>query len=607
MTVLPGNDDRLWSLIDAVCLGTASDDEQRELEARVLADKQVGGLYIAYCQLDSVLSLELAGQRVGKLAREVIQRNLSHSSHEPILADVVLPTQNRSQQIPNVPRTSFNGSFNYLSSEWPVAYLLATVIVGLGLMIAAMTQVSKLDTFATHDEQTTRQFPIQKPMTKETVLGQITGMVNCVWQETADHKTEIRSLKSLISLGDVLALQSGLLEISYDTGAKVILQGRVTYEVDSTNGGYLSVGKMTGKVTTKAARGLTIRTPTAVITDLGTEFGVAVNNEQLTKAHVFVGSVKVHGRGPASHVGERTLFVGQSVQIDPRTGAIDLAKDCQEFIRKMPDSETATDRGLIAQVDYSETWTANSPTRAGSNCPLMDASSLQLENCYANPLRFWVFSELSAVTTCPADNPPIPWPGYRVPGLKSGFMECSADTQECYFGFEYGLRDDFVVQFDAVQTEDRINITIGDKPAAVLSDGSLSVFFRVPGGPRPEIGLYTPQKGEVDSGTSSGIPVPLRWHNYAVRFNLREKRIGIWVDRQHRGTIDLTTITRGMESGAGGTWASLPWSNRHVTIGAASHKGKTRTWTDNFRVGSPREEIATSEQQPTATLSPQKK
>ena len=37
------------------------------------------------------------------------------------------------------------------------------------------------------------------------------------------------------------------MEITYDTGAKVILQGPVTYEVEA-NGGYLAVGKLTGKL-----------------------------------------------------------------------------------------------------------------------------------------------------------------------------------------------------------------------------------------------------------------------------------------------------------------------------------------------------------------------
>ena len=50
-----------------------------------------------------------------------------------------------------------------------------------------------------------------------------------------------------MSLGDRFALASGLMEITYDTGAKVILQGPVTYEVEA-NGGYLAVGKLTGKL-----------------------------------------------------------------------------------------------------------------------------------------------------------------------------------------------------------------------------------------------------------------------------------------------------------------------------------------------------------------------
>ena len=93
-------------------------------------------------------------------------------------------------------------------------------------------------------------------------------------------------------LGRKYALASGLMEITYDTGAKVILQGPVTYEVESKNGGFLSVGKLTGKVTTQAARGLTIRTPTATVTDLGTEFGVEVARRGIPLRTFFAESSK---------------------------------------------------------------------------------------------------------------------------------------------------------------------------------------------------------------------------------------------------------------------------------------------------------------------------
>ena len=37
------------------------------------------------------------------------------------------------------------------------------------------------------------------------------------------------------------------MEITYQTGAKVILQGPCTYEVDSAAGGFLSLGKLTAQ------------------------------------------------------------------------------------------------------------------------------------------------------------------------------------------------------------------------------------------------------------------------------------------------------------------------------------------------------------------------
>ena len=127
-------------------------------------------------------------------------------------------------------------------------------------------------------------------------------------KQIGNQKSEIRNQKSLVSLGDKFALSSGLMEITYDTGAKVILQGPVTYEVESAAGGFLSVGKLTARLEKKVASGqwsvadnnetsnpqspipdpslstihhplFTIKTPTAVVTDLGTEFGVEVDRQ----------------------------------------------------------------------------------------------------------------------------------------------------------------------------------------------------------------------------------------------------------------------------------------------------------------------------------------
>ena len=51
-------------------------------------------------------------------------------------------------------------------------------------------------------------------------------MVDCRWADTAFDSPGV-------PLGRKYELASGLMEIVYDTGAKVILQGPVTYEVES--------------------------------------------------------------------------------------------------------------------------------------------------------------------------------------------------------------------------------------------------------------------------------------------------------------------------------------------------------------------------------------
>ncbi len=291
---------------------------------------------------------------------------------------------------------------------------------------------------------------------------------------------------------------------------------------------------------------------------------------------------------------ERVLDAGQAARVDRRGVVVAPANSSDvRFVRQL----AAPEAELIGQVDYSDTWTVNSPTRYGGYRVLASPAELQVEQCHGNPPRSWVFSAPTAVTTWPSASLSADWPGFGVRGARSGFTETLAGGI-CYMGFGYGLRNDFVVQFDAVQTQDRINITVGDgpvEPVTLGGDRSLSVFFRVSGGSLPEIGLFTASKGEVDSGLHSGIPAPFQWHNYAVRFNLREKRLTVWGDRRCRGTIDLAGVTRGRKTPGLPNWASLPWTSRWVTVGGYTSKGEGTVtergegtvWTDNFRVGSP--------------------
>ena len=146
------------------------------------------------------------------------------------------------------------------------SYLVAAVIVSVGLLIGAFTYVSQPERQVGWDKRS--DVPPAGSYAKHAEpVGQITGMVDCQWKNdecrsmndelSAEqwHSSFILHPSSFnpVSLGDKFALASGLMEITYDTGARVILQGPVTYEVEA-NGGYLSVGKLTGKLEKEGRR-----------------------------------------------------------------------------------------------------------------------------------------------------------------------------------------------------------------------------------------------------------------------------------------------------------------------------------------------------------------
>lgn len=243
-------------------------------------------------------------------------------------------------------------SGHYLSG-WPAAYLVATVVFGIALVIGAFTHISRPVDFV-HQAARSRSASSTQP----TVVGQITGMVDCECEGAgfrvqgsgdANHPSKIINHRSAIHLGDRLTLRSGLLELTYNTGARVVLQGPVSYYVESAAGGFLSVGKLTARLEKRPEsanqkseivnRQFAIRTPTAIVTDLGTEFGIEVNKEGDTTSHVFRGTVELQTLGADGHATaeSRILRADESARVtrasDGRTSVQAIAVDPATFVR----------------------------------------------------------------------------------------------------------------------------------------------------------------------------------------------------------------------------------------------------------------------------------
>jgi hypothetical protein len=87
-----------------------------------------------------------------------------------------------------------------------------------------------------------------------------------------------------------LRLKSGLAQIVFYSGARVVIEGPAEFQILSPNEASCRSGRLTADVPPQA-RGFRVSTPQMNVTDLGTSFGLDVK-ERRTELHVFKGSVE---------------------------------------------------------------------------------------------------------------------------------------------------------------------------------------------------------------------------------------------------------------------------------------------------------------------------
>jgi hypothetical protein len=329
MSGSPANADRVIDIAEAVFDRTVSDDELVELNAILLADPVSRNRYLDYCRMQVALRLELRSHR----AAQKVQRQIGVEPAGPTAESDVDGEEPLSAIPPIVIDVSPGGRYPLGGGLFAVggplfSYAAATVITGMLVLGTWMYKVSL------HGEVSlAKPAPASEHLPPQPVLvGRITATAECRWADGQEAP-------SAVPLGRTYELASGLVEIRYDTGATVILQGPCTYEVESARGGYLSLGKLTARVETKGEGGrgraeedespkseirnpkspfplppsaFVVRTPTAVVTDLGTEFGVEVDASGATQSHVFRGKVELRAAGDGQHSDAHPIPLGEN-------------------------------------------------------------------------------------------------------------------------------------------------------------------------------------------------------------------------------------------------------------------------------------------------------
>jgi hypothetical protein len=331
--------EEIRSLAEAVCNSTLTAAQYERLNALLATDEEAARVYATYLRMHGLLLWHCRNADISPVsspALPLVETSPFMPLQTPFFANAV-------------------STGGYLFS-----YSLAVFIVGIGLLIGWACHVPIGSEVAVKRQQPAPTIPA--PKQEPTFVGQVTGIFDL---KGSAPETGVAGYTRVV-LGQKYALPNGLVEITYDTGARVILQGPCVYQVDSRSGGYLSAGKLTARVTKKSEIGIrnsekrtskesdfrlpnselfAIRTPTALITDLGTEFGVEVDKSGMSRAYVYEGRVKLQataGETPKPVLLETDQSARVSLGKDGRVAVVRQTGQESKLVRQMPRSAPIT-------------------------------------------------------------------------------------------------------------------------------------------------------------------------------------------------------------------------------------------------------------------------
>jgi hypothetical protein len=141
--------------------------------------------------------------------------------------------------------------------------------------------------------------------TAPPVLARITDQVGARWVSAAPESVSFTG-------GEHLQLAEGFIELTFESGARVVVQSPADLTID----GKAALGFTSGSLTARVhGGGFVVKTPTAVVNDLGTEFGIRIGADRATRVEVFDGKVEASPSSVSDGAPRQLLTVGQAAEV----------------------------------------------------------------------------------------------------------------------------------------------------------------------------------------------------------------------------------------------------------------------------------------------------
>lgn len=275
----------LSRLIGHVVDGELEESDRVRLNEMLAHDEAARSHYLRYIALHSSLTATAgnhARHEMKQLQRRLMKLNagsaagLESSEPVPHSTPSSLPT-------PPVPTRW----------SWAIAGTILIIMLPLGVYYVSGFWTERQATERQVAESSNRERPGQVETIGENVARVSYVSPTSRWL----HPNDSYAIDSSVRAGNTLYLAQGEIELQYESGVRLILYGPAEFLVRDI-GGVLRCGGLVASVP-EAGHGFTIETPHGKVIDLGTEFGVVVDDFGVSEVSVFEGKVEAFPAGLA--------------------------------------------------------------------------------------------------------------------------------------------------------------------------------------------------------------------------------------------------------------------------------------------------------------------
>ena len=374
---------RFWLLTDAVCAGTLTADEQTELNVLLAADPAARRCYLDYCQIHGELSFLLRASRATQRAMDQIDQ---------------VPYEHLAAQSP-APRSPLLGFLDSISARLPGGEFTVGALL-LSCVAAAFYGLTTF-VFKPGAESAPMVMSPGKPASgggaargnsapgnqPATAFAHLVPRGGCVWA-AGDPLAKVPAGEgSYLIAGQELRLVAGIADIEFASGTYVAIVGPTQLRLDSVALCQLKWGRLYAQVPQPAV-GFTVATPAAEVIDLGTEFGVEVDESGRANVQVVKGRVEVVVEAPPGSKSEPArLVAGQTVRVDkgtapaPSTGA-DAERLSEKFAALRPAEKSSGASSVLRLLAHYRLGEDDSEPKAqAGGAPLKTLPADNLPGC----------------------------------------------------------------------------------------------------------------------------------------------------------------------------------------------------------------------------------